>query len=57
MASSLIQLVASSLINAIFGKGVMRAAKGQESWSLLTPLLYKALTERGHKMDHVNKIF
>ena len=35
----------------------MRAAKGQESWSLLTPLLYKALTERGHKMDHVNKNF
>ena len=28
--SSLIQLVASSLVNAIAGKGVMRAEKGQE---------------------------
>ena len=37
MAYLLMQPVASSLTNAIFGKGVMRAGKGQESGFL--PLL------------------
>ena len=39
MASSLMQSVAFSLINAIIGKGVMRAEKGQEGRFLVLLVL------------------
>ena len=67
MASSLIQPVASSLVNAITGKGVMRARKGQESGilPLLTlPLMMKVLEEgvtkdgKGYNnIDHMDENF
>ena len=49
MVSSLIQPVTSSLMKAITGKGVTRAAKGQESEFLVLlalPLIMKVL-EKG----------
>ena len=47
MVASLIQPVASSLIKAIAGKGVMRAGKRQEGGflpSLALPLMIKAIS-------------
>ena len=49
-ASSLIQSVASSLMNALFGKGVMRAGKGQDGrfCSLLAlHLMIKVISGKG----------
>ena len=49
MASSLIQAVASSLINGMTGKGVMRAGKGQKNGilSLLALLLIMKVLGKG----------
>ena len=50
MVASFIQPLASSLINALSGQGVMRARKGQEGGflPLLTlPLITKAMCEKG----------
>ena len=61
MASLLMQSVASSVINAITGKGVMRAGKGQEGEILpllAAPLILKAIIGRGYnKMDRMDKYF
>ena len=61
MASSFIQSVAFSLINAISGKGVKRAGKGQEGGFLpliALPLMLKSMTGRGYnKMDHMEENF
>ena len=55
MVSSLIQSVVSSLINAISGKGVTRAGKGQEggilpllALSLMMKFMEKELQEQKH---------
>ena len=50
MASSMIETVTYSLINAITGKGVWRARKGQEGGFLplsLVPLLLKGIIGKG----------
>ena len=50
MTASLIQHVASSMINALSGKGVMREKKGQEVEFLplsILPLMTKAMSEKG----------
>ena len=63
MASSLKQHVVSSLINAIYGKGVMRAGKGYKRrfLPLLALRLKTKTTPRAGKgcnsMDHTAKIF
>ena len=61
MASSLIQPVGSLLMNVINGKGVMRAAKGQEVGflpSLALPLVINVMSVRRYnKMDQVDKKF
>ena len=65
MASSLIKIVTSSLINAIYEKRVMRTGKGQEggflpllTLSLNMTVLQKGVTRarRGYnKTDHTDK--
>ena len=62
MASSLIQPVVFSLINAINGRRFMRADKGQDFLPLLITSMMNALAKgvttarRGYnKMDHINK--
>ena len=68
MASSLIQPEASSLINAISGKGVLRARKGQEFGFLpliVFSLMIKAMSGKGaarvgigyNNMNNRDKIF
>ena len=61
MTSSLMQPVASSLINALPGRGVRREGKGQESGILPLLALFlvmKAISRRQYnKMDHVDKKF
>ena len=67
MDFSLIQSAASSLINAISGKGIMRAGKGQEcgflpllALSLTMKVLGKGVTRAGRRynnMDHMDKNF
>ena len=61
MASSLIQLVVSSLINATTGKGVRKEGKGQKGGFLpllVAPLILKAVFGRGYnKMDYMDKNF
>ena len=67
MASLFIQPVVSSLINAISGKGVTRAGKGQESGFLpllALPLMMKAMGNRFirarreyNTMNHMAKKF
>ena len=53
--------MAFSLINAISGKGVKRAGKGQEGGFLpliALPLMLKSMTGRGYnKMDHMEENF
>ena len=68
MASSLTKSLASSLINAITGKGVIRGEKGKEGGFLqllAMSLMIKAMSGKGMKrsrrvynnMDHVDKNF
>ena len=58
-AFSLLQPVASPLINAITGKGVRRAEKGQEGGIILLlplPLVMKLHLGRGwNNMEHMGK--
>ena len=67
MAASLIQPVASSMINSIIEKGIMRAEKGQAGGIFSLFLLFfmmkvlgKGVTRAGigyNKMHHMNKNF
>ena len=67
MAAWLIQPVASSLLNAVFGKGVKRAGEGQEVGiipllviPLMIRVLGKGVTRAGriyNNMDDMGKMF
>ena len=68
MASSVMQPVATSLINAIYGKGIRRVGKGQDIGFLLLSALHLVIKTMSGKegiragkgynnMGHVEKIF
>ena len=46
MSASLMQTVASSLINSVTGKGIMRAGKGQKKW--ISSIISSIFIDKGH---------